>query len=301
MSQRTPRDIAWILLLSAVALMGILSLYQRIHHAQSKGEVNLCALITQRPQAILRVLRPELLRLMLPSTPHAEQLLASSLPNNVLCQLNGADKQPPFTLIYYPEGEVWLAALSYIEAQSLFNRLNENHGFAPTEEEVWKQVVRYYPEEGKRFLGCTYRQGIFMASYQRKLLLSTLRQALRPQPLSPEIERLRALGNQPTDAPLQLYLPTETLLNDSLAEVFFGAERPAKWLSIPFFFNDGNLCGLQEWPLPQSLPDSLIAEQWLHPLRDSLRFSLHRLLPEAALDLQASHDEQATYFTLYAH
>ena len=80
MSQRTPRDIVWILLLSAVALTGILSLYRRIHHDQSKGEVNLCALITQRPLAIVRVLRPELLQLMLPSTPHAEQLLASCLP-----------------------------------------------------------------------------------------------------------------------------------------------------------------------------------------------------------------------------
>ena len=66
MSQRTPRDIVWILLLLAVALTGILSLYRRIHHAQSKGEVNLCALITQRPEAIVRVLRPELLQLMLP-------------------------------------------------------------------------------------------------------------------------------------------------------------------------------------------------------------------------------------------
>ena len=99
-------------------------------------------------------------------------------------------------------------------------------------------------------------------------------------------------------APLQLLLPSERLFP---AEALRETASAHPWLSLPFFFNEGNLCCFQEWPLPTSLPDSLIATHWLAPLRDSLSLRLQPLLPGVQTELEATKEEKSAYFAFKAH
>lgn len=300
MSRNTSHDIVWLLILTVLALTGIRLLYQRIHTTRTGGEVNPYALLIQPPQAILHIHRPQLLQLMLPSLPDVEQLIQRHLPEMALCQTTGLGTLPAFTLIYYPQGEVWLATVTSHEAQALWNRLDQTHAYAAEEQREESVTVRYYAEQGKRFLGCYYHQGVFVATYDRKLLRATIRQQLYSTQ-HPGVPSLGIVGKLSTDAPLQLLLPRQLLVPDSLLQSFSPAGKALEpWLSLPLFFHEGTLCGWQEWPLPSEIPDSLVTTEWLNPLRDSLQQQIVPLLPGLTLDLQATHDEQNAYFTLCA-
>ena len=294
--KRSPRDMVWILLLAAVAFTGISTLSKRIHAAQSVGEADPLALITEPPQAVLCLHQPQTWQLMLPSLPAVQRLLRAYLPENPLCQPEQIGEWLPFTLVYYPEGEVWMAPLSEREAKQLWKRLDASHSFAAEEQTELTLPVRYYPERGKRFLGCYFYQGIFVASYNRQLLRETIKRQLNLRTADTEVADFPT--RKTSSAPLQLFLPSERLFPaDALHDVASGHQ----WLSLPFFFNEGNLCCFQEWPLPTSLPDSLSATHWLAPLRDSLSLRLQPLLPGVQTELEATQEEKSAYFALKAH
>ena len=160
--KRSPRDMVWILLLAAVAFTGISTLSKRIHAAQSVGEADPLALITEPPKAVLCLHQPQTLQLMLPSLPAVQRLLRAYLPENPLCQPEQIGEWLPFTLVYYPEGEVWMAPLSERDAKQLWKRLDASHSFAAEEQTELTLPVRYYPERGKRFLGWKNNRGEFV-------------------------------------------------------------------------------------------------------------------------------------------
>ena len=292
--KRSPRDMALILLLIAVAFTGIHALSKRIMAAQSVGETDPFTLIPAPPQAVLCLHQPQTLELMLPTLPNVERLLRAYLPENPLCQPERIGVWLPFTLIYYPEGELWMAQLTPQEAQQLWKRLDACHAFAAEEQTELTIPVRYYPELGRRFLGCYYQQGIFVASYQRQLVRKSIEQLLRRRTADPVAKQLQA--RKSPSAPLQLLLPCERLFPaDRLRET------ATPWLSLPFFFNEGHLCCFQEWPLPTSIPDSLLTTHWLEPLRDSLSLRLQPLLPGVQIELEATREEKSAYFAFRTH
>ena len=292
--KRSPRDMALILLLIAVAFTGIHALSKRIMAAQSVGETDPFTLIPAPPQAVLCLHQPQTLELMLPTLPNVERLLRAYLPENPLCQPERIGVWLPFTLIYYPEGELWMAQLTPQEARQLWKRLDACHAFAAEEQTELTIPVRYYPERGRRFLGCYYQQGIFVASYQRQLVRKSIEQLLRRRTADPMAQQLQA--RKSPSAPLQLLLPSERLFPaDRLRET------ATPWLSLPFFFNEGHLCCFQEWPLPTSIPDSLLTTHWLEPLRDSLSLRLQPLLPGVQIELEATREEKSAYFAFRTH
>ena len=292
--KRSPRDMALILLLIAVAFTGIHALSKRIMAAQSVGETDPFTLIPAPPQAVLCLHQPQTLELMLPTLPNVERLLRAYLPENPLCQPERIGVWLPFTLIYYPEGELWMAQLTPQEARQLWKRLDTCHAFAAEEQTELTIPVRYYPERGRRFLGCYYQQGIFVASYQRQLVRKSIEQLLRRRTADPVAQQLQA--RKSPSAPLQLLLPSERLFPADRLQ-----ETTAPWLSLPFFFNEGHLCCFQEWPLPTSIPDSLLTTHWLEPLRDSLSLRLQPLLPGVQIELEATREEKSAYFAFRTH
>ena len=132
--KRSPRDMVWILLLAAVAFTGISTLSRRIYAAQSIGEADPLALIIEPPLAVLCLHQPQTLQLMLPSLPAVQRLLLAYLPENPLCQPEQIGEWVPFTLVYYPEGEVWMATLTERTAKQLWKRLDASHSFAAEEQ-----------------------------------------------------------------------------------------------------------------------------------------------------------------------
>ena len=141
--KRAVRDIVWILLLAAIALTGIHSLSHKMHTARNIDEANPLALITGAPQAVLCLHQPQTLELMLPTLPNVERLLRAYLPENPLCQPERIGAWLPFTLIYYPEGELWMAQLTPQEARQLWKRLDACHAFAAEEQTELTIPVRY--------------------------------------------------------------------------------------------------------------------------------------------------------------
>ena len=295
--RRVVRDMVWILLLAGVALIGIRVLSRQIQSARSISETNPLALIAESPQAVLCLHQPQTLQLMLPSLPAIQRLLQAYLPKSPLYRTEQLDETPPFTLVYYPSGEVWIATLTEREAKRLWEQLDDGHPFAAQRKTELTLPVRYYPEPNKRFLGCYYYQGIFVASYNRQLLRETIQQQLRLRPVNPIATNLQALAPSATTAPLRLLLPADALFPE---ETVREATSANGWLSLPFFFNEGNLCCSHAWPLPNAIPDSLLERTWLQPLSDSLSLRLRNRLPGVETTLQATIDEQAADVSIRA-
>lgn len=294
--KRTLRDLIWICLLATIAFTGIRTLSRKINEGQTLDEVHPFTLITEQPQAVFCLNQPQTLQLMLPAVPAIQRLLLAYLPENPLCQAEQIGELTPFTLVYYPEGEVWMATLTEREARQLWKQLDASHDFAAQEQTELTIPVRYYPERGRRFLGSYYHQGIFVASYNRRLLRDAIKQQLQLHTADPALAELQTLKT--TNAPLQLLLPSERLFPaDALHET--ASAHP--WLSLPLFFNEGNLCCFQEWPLPTSIPDSLLTTHWIEPLRDSLSLRLKPLLPGVQIELEATKEEKSAYFSFKAH
>ena len=125
--RRVARDMVWILLLAGVALIGIRVLSRQIQSARSISETNPLALIAESPQAVLCLHQPQTLQLMLPSLPAIQRLLQAYLPKSPLYRTEQLDETPPFTLVYYPSGEVWIATLTEREAKRLWEQLDDSH------------------------------------------------------------------------------------------------------------------------------------------------------------------------------
>lgn len=296
--KRAVRDIVWILLLAAIALTGIHSLSHKMHTARNIDEANPLALITGAPQAVLCLHQPQTLQLMLPSMPAVQRLLHAYLPESTRYPLEQMEEAPPITLVYYPQSELWMATLTEREAKQLWKRLDEGHHFAAEKQKELTLPVRYYPELGNRFLGCYYHQGLFVASYDRRLLRETIKQHLQLRPTDGIATELQAIVPATSATPLRLLLPSEKLFP---ASALHERKPTHAWLSLPFFFNEGNLCCSLAWPLPSHLPDSLLEKEWLLPLRDSLSLRLQPLLPGVETNLQATLEEQTAYFSLCVH
>ena len=76
-------------------------------------------------------------------------------------------------------------------AERIFKQLDVSFTFPAQQREETSVPVRYYPDVDKHFLGCYYHEGIFVASYNRRLLVETVeRQQTYPAHVIPELTDL---------------------------------------------------------------------------------------------------------------
>lgn len=76
-------------------------------------------------------------------------------------------------------------------AERIFKQLDASFTFPAQQREEASVPVRYYPDVDKHFLGCYYHEGIFVVSYNRKLLVETAKkQQMYPAQIIPELADL---------------------------------------------------------------------------------------------------------------
>lgn len=176
-------------------------------------------------------------------------------------------------------------------AERIFKQLDVSFTFPAQQREETSVPVRYYPDVDKHFLGCYYHEGIFVASYNRRLLVETVeRQQTYPAHVIPELtDLIRKKGKR---GAMNLFIKSAPLylrvqMNDSTEW-----RMKNQWLAMDLFYNEGSLCCFNEQPYEKAL------ENFYPNLCDTITTRINRLFPQIKTTTQVSHDEAVAYFTV---
>jgi len=176
-------------------------------------------------------------------------------------------------------------------AERIFKQLDASFTFPAQQREEASVPVRYYPDVDKHFLGCYYHEGIFVVSYNRKLLVETAKkQQTYPAQIIPELADL--ISKKGKSGTMNLFIQSASL--DLLVQMNDSTEWKMKnqWLAMDLFYNEGSLCCFNEQPYEETL------ENFYPNLCDTITTRINRLVPQIKTTAQVSHDEAVAYFTV---
>lgn len=295
---RAKRDITITLLLLAAVFLCVRLFLSRVSDDRSATAADPYCLMLPTPRAVLSVNRPASFKRLILPAERIGSLFTERIPARLLAILRELPDEKAFQIAYYEEGEVFYASLTRSAARHLFRHLDSAFPFAPQTQEESAVPIRYYPDSGKRFLGCYYHAGIFVASYDRGLLRRTLRRQLEGDAPLPPLAEARANSRNAT---INLFLPAEPLdlavpIDDSTEWRIRG-----RWLSLDLFFSEGSLCCFSERtyePFPSDT--ARLADTLLPQMRDTVEARVNGWFPKLKTAVQVGHDESTVFYTLCA-
>jgi len=149
------------------------------------------SLVVPSPTAIFAINRPPVFEKMILPMENIRKAFSDHTPAIFLSLIRQNLELSSFLIAYYPQGDVLYAPMDSHTAERIFKQLDVSFTFPAQQREETSVPVRYYPDVDKHFLGCYYHEGIFVASYNRRLLVETVeRQQTYPAHVIPELTDL---------------------------------------------------------------------------------------------------------------
>lgn len=262
---------------------------------QKKKEImrtDLYALVAPASDAILSVNRPSAFSKYILSRQAEYDAFASRIPAIYLSVIRNNPDLPPLLLSFHPQGVVLYAqaendAISHIEKNTLQKAFG---AFAPQKQTKNGITFTYYPDTGNRFFGYYQHNGIWVASYSKKLLEEVAQiQRNKRNYLLPDQDRLRKTFDP--NAPLNLMIQADSL--DLYVALADSAEWRIRnwWLGADLFTNENHLCYFG------SLPYNTTADSLYIPLGDTLARRLEQSFPQFHVSNQTTHEDSRVFYT----
>lgn len=307
------KDISAFMILISITIATIIFFYKNMSDVKFVATVNPYSLIVPTPKAVFAINRPLVFERIILPMDHIRQAFEEHIPPIFLSLIRENSDLSSFLIAYYQQGDILYAPMENYMADRLFKQLDASFIYPAQEREEASIPVRYYPDAEKRFFGCYFHDGIFVASYNRKLLIEVAeRQQAHAARVLPELnEALKKAGKSAT---LNLFVPSGPL--DLHVQINDTTEWRIKdqWLALDLFFSEGNLCCFNEQPYEERL-DSLFKDMrypyfsiWnnstfrldhlYQSMGDTLNARFNTLFPQIKTTAQVSHDEAVAYFTI---
>jgi hypothetical protein len=162
--------------------------------------------------------------------------------------------------------------------------------FAPQKQKRDGITFTYYPDTENRFFGYYQHEGIWVASYSKKLLEEVAQiQRNRQSYLLPDQDRLRKSFDK--NAPLNLMVQSDSLdLYVSLPDSTEWGIRKG-WLGADLFMNENHLCYFG------SLPYNSTADSLYTSLGDTLVLRLEQAFPQFKVSNQTARENNRMFYT----
>ena len=286
------KDITILLALFVITILCVRYFHKRMSDEQLVASVEPLSLIVPTPKTILSVNRPDVLSKFILPMENFRKVFTQRTPLFFQDIIQKKNDFPAFLLVYYPESVVMIASMNEQDANHLYKELDSYFDYSSLEKIKYGITMRYFPDIDKRFLASYYHQGVFVASYDNRLIKQIAKkQRFYPQTVLPEIQN--AVQKKGRNAALNLYMPNEklNLFVKTSDTTEWRLEDP--WLGSDLFYNEGKVCCVHELNYDASL-DSL---QLYQNLSDTIQDRLNQLFPEIKTTTQVSHDEAVAYFT----
>ncbi|MDR2496455.1 MAG: hypothetical protein LBD21_04945 [Tannerellaceae bacterium] len=262
-----------IILGTAVALIlafAVVAFIRLTGREQQGLSLSLAALVPADTEAILRINRPDLFRLMIISEPAAAEAFARKLPPVFIDLLRGVEMQAAQISIH-PRGQImYLQTGRATSAAERHLRREIFSPYGPQEHSAAGLRLWFFPAEAGSYFGYYVHNGVMVSSYSRRLLESVA--ALHTA--SPD--SFPAAGISSRLADLDANAPANLLFDREGSAFPAGAHPSESWAGLDIFAGEGSLCC--QVRLPDSSPSAI----------DSLASFLHDCIPGADWTLQLS-------------
>jgi len=285
------KEIIIALISVAVAILAVWFFFFSIDEKKVTIQGDLYTIIAPNPNALICINRPSLLTKIILSDNNKQDLFTPYIPQVFLSVL---DKGViPFYLIsYHAQGEVLYAKATMEQADEIAFKVLHTYfnSYDPQRIVVDGAEYTFYAIPGNRFFVTYYNNGVWAASFSKKLLeYVAIQQSGGKLSLPESISDQRKLLDR--SAPLNIIFPAERLnvytqINDS-TQVNLGNG----WIYADIYVSENKLCSFTRIPYHASF-DSI------YPLlADTLQLRLNSFFPQHNFMLQFDKDNDQIYYT----
>lgn len=291
--RRLKEDIGIIvlsLLIAAVSASYFLGFLQREKEAETQ---DLYYLLPTQPKSVLAINQPTAFaHLLLEKTPGMD-ILQRWIPEAFLYLLRQEPKTPFLLFSFHQEGVICYAKANKKQAEKLEHDILRTYfsAYEPQEEILHDIRFRYYADTGSRFLGCYQHEGVWVASYSKRLLEQVVRKQLLPQEQSDEDELSPFFRQFDRNATANLLFPSDGWQIQVARHDTILWKYNLPWVCTDLFPSEGNICGFCSFPY--AVPNDSLYEA----MGDSLAIQLEALFPRLHVTPQTSQDSSEVYFT----
>ena len=291
--RRLKEDIGIIvlsLLIAAVSASYFLGFLQREKEAETQ---DLYYLLPSQPKSVLAINQPTAFaHLFLEKTPGVD-ILQRWIPEAFLYLLRQEPETPFLLFSFHQEGVICYAKANKKQAEKLEHDILRSYfsAYEPQEETLHDIRFRYYADTGSRFLGCYQHEGVWVASYSKRLLEQVVRKQLLPQEQSDEDELSPFFRQFDRNATANLLFPSDGWQIQVARHDTILWKYNLPWVCTDLFPSEGNICGFCSFPY--AVPNDSLYEA----MGDSLAIQLEALFPRLHVTPQTSQDSSEVYFT----
>ena len=291
--RRLKEDIGIIvlsLLIAAVSASYFLGFLQREKEAETQ---DLYYLLPSQPKSVLAINQPTAFaHLLLEKTPGMD-ILQRWIPEAFLYFLRQEPETPFLLFSFHQEGVICYAKANKKQAEKLEHDILRTYfsAYEPQEEILHDIRFRYYADTGSRFLGCYQHEGVWVASYSKRLLEQVVRKQLLPQEQSDEDGLSPFFRQFDRNATANLLFPSDGWQIQVARHDTILWKYNLPWVSTDLFPSEGNICGFCSFPY--AVPNDSLYEA----MGDSLAIQLEALFPRLHVTPQTSQDSSEVYFT----
>lgn len=291
--RRLKEDIGIIvlsLLIAAVSASYFLGFLQREKEAETQ---DLYYLLPTQPKSVLAINQPTAFaHLLLEKTPGMD-ILQRWIPEAFLYLLRQEPETPFLLFSFHQEGVICYAKANKKQAEKLEHDILRTYfsAYEPQEEILHDIRFRYYADTGSRFLGCYQHEGVWVASYSKRLLEQVVRKQLLPQEQTDEDELSPFFRQFDRNATANLLFPSDGWQIQVARHDTILWKYNLPWVSTDLFPSEGNICGFCSFPY--AVPNDSLYEA----MGDSLAIQLEALFPRLHVTPQTSQDSSEVYFT----
>lgn len=291
--RRLKEDIGIIvlsLLIAAVSASYFLGFLQREKEAETQ---DLYYLLPTQPKSVLAINQPTAFaHLLLEKTPGVD-ILQRWIPEAFLYLLRQEPETPFLLFSFHQEGVICYAKANKKQAEKLEHDILRSYfsAYEPQEETLHDIRFRYYADTGSRFLGCYQHEGVWVASYSKRLLEQVVRKQLLPQEQSDEDSLSPFFRQFDRNATANLLFPSDGWQIQVARHDTILWKYNLPWVSTDLFPSEGNICGFCSFPY--AVPNDSLYEA----MGDSLAIQLEAIFPRLHVTPQTSQDSSEVYFT----
>lgn len=291
--RRLKEDIGIIvlsLLIAAVSASYFLGFLQREKEAETQ---DLYYLLPSQPKSVLAINQPTAFaHLFLEKTPGVD-ILQRWIPEAFLYFLRQEPETPFLLFSFHQEGVICYAKANKKQAEKLEHDILRSYfsAYEPQEETLHDIRFRYYADTGSRFLGCYQHEGVWVASYSKRLLEQVVRKQLLPQEQTDEDSLSPFFRQFDRNATANLLFPSDGWQIQVARHDTILWKYNLPWVCTDLFPSEGNICGFCSFPY--AVPNDSLYEA----MGDSLAIQLEALFPRLHVTPQTSQDSSEVYFT----
>ena len=287
------KDIIIVVLTLILACISVSYFFGFLKKEKQTEKEDIFCLIPEDYTSILSVNKPEQLRHMVLEKENGNCIFRKYIPEVFIKLIMYYDFKY-MLLSFHKEGVVCYIQANNGKRKEIERIISESFlpFYAPQEEKKYGIDFKYYPNEGSSFLGCYHHNGLWIASFSKKLLNDVARRQLagyKDESANPISTSRKEFDNKAT---ANFIVPSnEWHMKLAKGDTVIW-EYPSSTINMDIFTSEGNLCSFCSFPC--SVPNDSIYTS----LGDSIAGKLKLYFPDIELTPQTTSDRKQIYITL---